>query len=531
VPWNTFDIKMEVAVNVDGKGEVVLGEVPVQGAPYAMYAQKAGGITSKNANTKDGGALFAVNDANGNPVFAVFDDGIVVYVDDNADGGAKAKRSGFVVTGRAATKGETATEYFSVTTEGTQIYVDNNPSKAKRSGFVVTGRAATKDGGAADYLTIDGKGTTVYVDDDSSKAKRSGFVVTGRAATKDGSEPQYFVATADGTTVYVDDTSSDKAKRSGFVVTGRAATKDGSEADYLAVDGSGTQVYIDGADVEDKAKRSGFVVTGRAATKAEEDTLFAIEGGFTRVYVDDNPDGEADKAKRSGFVVTGRAATKDNTNIFNVNGEGEVAILTEEFSVTETAAVEADTSSNQQSGEGTSTQEPAEQKQKSLFTISGGNVQVGTEMVMMGDVTKQIEADTINVDSVDAEFPQIAKIIDRADTISCSAYKPFVYGTDSDSAGYALLGIYMKGNLAKITATDARRNTILLLDANGNVTKYQKNATVAVLMPEGDTQIYIRPLKATSQTINFGLMKKNSTEPYQYVKIEAEVEAQAGAAR
>ena len=528
VPWNTFDIKMEVAVNVDGKGEVVLGEVPVQGAPYAMYAQKAGGITSKNANTKDGGALFAVNDANGNPVFAVFDDGIVVYVDDKADGGAKAKRSGFVVTGRAATKGETATEYFSVTTEGTQIYVDSDPSKAKRSGFVVTGRAATKDGEAADYLTIDGKGTTVYVDDDSSKAKRSGFVVTGRAATKDGSEPQYFVATADGTTVYVDDTSSDKAKRSGFVVTGRAATKDGSEADYLAVDGSGTQVYIDGADVEDKAKRSGFVVTGRAATKAEEDTLFAIEGGFTRVYVDDNPDGEADKAKRSGFVVTGRAATKDNTNIFNVNGEGEVAILTEEFSVTETAAVEADTSSNQQSGEGTSTQEPAEQKQKSLFTISGGNVQVGTEMVMMGDVTKQIEADTINVDSVDAEFPQIAKIIDRADTVSCSAYKPFVYGNDSDSAGYALLGIYMKGNLAKITATDARRNTVLLLDANGNVTKYQKNATVAVLMPEGDTQIYIRPLKATSQTINFGLMKKNSTEPYQYVKIEAEVEAQAG---
>ncbi|MBR6081870.1 MAG: InlB B-repeat-containing protein [Salinivirgaceae bacterium] len=527
VPWNTFDIKMEVAVNVDGKGEVVLGEVPVQGAPYAMYAQKAGGITSKNANTKAGGALFAVNDANGNPVFAVFDDGIVVYVDDNADG-AKAKRSGFVVTGRAATKGETATEYFSVTTEGTQIYVDSDPSKAKRSGFVVTGRAATKDGGAADYLTIDGKGTTVYVDDDSSKAKRSGFVVTGRAATKDGSEPQYFVATADGTTVYVDDTSSDKAKRSGFVVTGRAATKDGSEADYLAVDGSGTQVYIDGADVEDKAKRSGFVVTGRAATKAEEDTLFAIEGGFTRVYVDDNPDREAGKAKRSGFVVTGRAATKDNTNIFNVNGEGEVAILTEEFSVTETAAVEADTSSNQQSGEGTSTQEPAEQKQKSLFTISGGNVQVGTEMVMMGDVTKQIEADTINVDSVDAEFPQIAKIIDRADTVSCSAYKPFVYGNDSDSAGYALLGIYMKGNLAKITATDARRNTILLLDANGNVTKYQKNATVAVLMPEGDTQIYIRPLKATSQTINFGLMKKNSTEPYQYVKIEAEVEAQAG---
>ena len=176
VPWNTFDIKMEVAVDIDGKGEVLLGEVPVQGAPYAMYAQKAGGLTSKNANTKDGEALFSVNDASGNPVFAVFADGIVVYVDDTD---TKAKRSGFVVTGRSATKGERATDYFSVTAEGTQIYVDDvaesQADKAKRSGFVVTGRSATKDG-PADYLTIDGKGTTVYVEDDSSKAKRSGFV-------------------------------------------------------------------------------------------------------------------------------------------------------------------------------------------------------------------------------------------------------------------------------------------------------------------------------------------------------------------
>ena len=116
VPWNTFDIKMEVAVEIDGK-YTTLGEVPVQGAPYAMHAQKAGGITSKNANTKDGDALFAVNDASGKPVFAVYADGIVVYVDDTET--AKAKRSGFVVTGRSATKGENTTDYFSVTAEGT----------------------------------------------------------------------------------------------------------------------------------------------------------------------------------------------------------------------------------------------------------------------------------------------------------------------------------------------------------------------------------------------------------------------------
>ncbi|MBQ4231238.1 MAG: hypothetical protein II671_06780, partial [Salinivirgaceae bacterium] len=161
VPWSTFDIKMEVSVEIDGK-HTTLGEVPVQGAPYAMHAQKAGGITSKNANTKDGDALFAVNDANGNPVFAVYADGIVVYVDDTET--AKAKRSGFVVTGRSATKGESTTEYFSVTAEGTQIYVDDVADKAKRSGFVVTGRSATKGGDEPQYFTATTEGTTVYVD-------------------------------------------------------------------------------------------------------------------------------------------------------------------------------------------------------------------------------------------------------------------------------------------------------------------------------------------------------------------------------
>ena len=528
VPWSAMDIRMEVAVDIDGKGEVVLGEVPVQGAPYAMYAQKAGGLTSKNASTKDGEALFSVNDASGNPVFAVFADGIVVYVDDTD---TKAKRSGFVVTGRSATKGESATDYFSVTAEGTQIYVDDvaesQADKAKRSGFVVTGRSATKDG-AADYLTIDGKGTTVYVEDDSSKAKRSGFVVTGRSATKDGLEPQYFAAGADGTTVYVDDTSADKAKRSGFVVTGRTATKGGDADGYLAVDGSGTQVYVDGADAEDKARRSGFVVTGRSASKAEEDTLFAIAGGYTRVYVDED---EAGKAKRSGFVVTGRTASKDNTDLFNVSGGGSVEITTNEFAVNDGAddTQETDTSAVEpQPGDTASTPEPVVQKPKSLFTVSSGNVQVGTEMVMMGEVAKKIEADTISVDTVEAEMPVIARIVDRADTVSCAAYKPFIYGGESDSEGYALLGIYSKGTLAKVTATDTRRNTVLLIDADGNVTKRQKYATVAVLMPEGDTQIYIRPLKATSQTISFGLMRKNATEPYQYIKVEAEIEATAG---
>ena len=515
VPWNTLDIDMKVEVSVDKGAFVELGTTKVQASPYAIYAQKAGGYTAVNSASKSGDALFSVNDANGNPVFAVFADGIVVYVDDSD--AAKAKRSGFVVTGRSATKDKPATDYFSVTAEGTQIYVGGDTSKAKRSGFVVTGRSATKDGEAADYLTVDGEGTTVFADDDTSKAKRSGFVVKGRSATKDGETADYFAATTDGTTVYVDDDSS-KAKRSGFVVKGRSATKDGEADNFLAVDGEGTQVYVDGAD-SDKAKRSGFVVTGRSATKDDE-KLFAIEGGYTRVYIDDT---DAEKAKRSGFVVTGRSATKDEdgpVDYFAMDGE-TVEIVTNEMNVTDVAEAVA--------VEDTASEQPVpEQPRKSLFSISSGNVQVATEIILAGEVAKKIEADTISFDSIDVEFPVIAKIVDRADTVSCSAYKPFIYGDDSDAEGYSLLGIYSKGNLAKASAVDANNNTVLLIDASGNVTSKMRNATVAVLMPEGDSVLYIRPLRATSQTINFGLMKKNATEPYQYINITAEIEAEDG---
>ena len=526
VPWNTLDIKMAVAVDVEGSGEfLTIGEVPIQSAPYAMFAQKAGGYSAQSSASKDGDALFAVNDANGNPVFAVFANGIVVYVDDTDSNSnqSKAVRSGFVVTGRSATKDKPATEYFSVTTEGTQIYVDDagdQDDKAMRSGFVVTGRSATKDGQTADYLTIGGEGTTVYVDD-NDKAVRSGFVVTGRSATKDGQTADYLTIGGENTTIYVDD--NDKAVRSGFVVTGRSATKDDAD-NYLAVDGNGTQVYVDGPDSyrdANKAMRSGFVVTGRSATKDDE-KIFAIEGGYTRVYIGDD---EADKAKRSGFVVTGRSATKDTTetNYLDINKDS-TNLFTAELNVTEkytTAPVEPDSSG---------TPVPPVQP-KSVFTISGGNVQIGTGgLTLTGDVEKKIDAETIAADSTGTEIPKLAKIIDRADTVSCSIFQPFIYGDNNANNGYALLGIYSKGSYSIVSNTDASGNMVLLIDESGFVTKKAKNATVAVLMPEGDTQMYIRPLKATNQTISFGLMKKNAVEPYQYIQIDVDVEAHDGIA-
>ena len=244
VPWNTLDITLKVEVDVNGgTNYILLGETKISPAPYAMYATTGGGVAKVAGASKDNGSLFEVADCNGNVVFAVTSDGIVVYVDDS-DLGDKARRSGFLVRGRTATKDQPATEYFSVTTEGTHIYVDNSEfdDKARRSGFLVRGRTATKDDDAAsNYMAIDSDGTHIYVDNDSDKARRSGFLVRGRTATKDEENTVFSI---DGalTTVYVDDSDSyrdDKARRSGFLVRGRTATK-GETVDYVTVNNDST---------------------------------------------------------------------------------------------------------------------------------------------------------------------------------------------------------------------------------------------------------------------------------------------------
>ncbi len=277
VPWNTLDITLKVEVKLAGSDKFIeLGQTKINPVPYAMYAAQGGGAATVNGAAKGAETLFEVNDREGRPVFAVTEDGIVVYVDDQ-DG--KMKRSGFLVTGREASKGEPAKEYFSVTTDGTQIFVDENGSdKLRRSGFLVTGREASKSG-SADYLSVDGNGTTVYVDVQDDKMKRSGFLVTGREASKDEG---FDIFKIDGstTTVYVDDNNGGKMRRSGFLVTGREAAK--GDKSIVDITGSRTNLTTSTLSIAGAATEEGPVST---ALQLTEETVtmnsdMAMEGGL-----------------------------------------------------------------------------------------------------------------------------------------------------------------------------------------------------------------------------------------------------------
>lgn len=466
VPWSSMNVMLGIQVDPKGGTSYTdMGEIQLQAAPYAMYAKQTGGAKQSSTASPDE-AIFEVKDNQGNLVFAVYPDGVKVYVDDTD--ASKAARSGFIVTGRTATKGATS-DYFTVTADGTQVYVDDAPGKAARSGFIVTGRTATKGDKTDNYLAVNADGTQVYVDDDPSKAARSGFIVTGRTATKGGTD-NYLEVNADGTQVFVDtDPNSGKAARSGFIVTGRTATKGSVDDDLLAVNADGTQVYVDLTN--DKAARSGFIVTGRTATKAgyEYDDVLKINGDGTQVIIDDDPS----KAARSGFIVTGRTATKegDATKYVDVNGE----------------SIEFSSSSFNVSDKKTS---------EKVLAVTNGNVHVNSDLLMGGELNQKFDEEVSCVYNMSVSIS-----LDETGTEKdINNYAQILEDNGVENAySVSLLGVMSDGTYIKSV------NGELYFNKDGKNISSGENAAASVSFVESNIRLEIGgSLTATSFKFAFG---------------------------
>ena len=279
------------------------------------------------------------------------------------------------------------------TTEGTQVFIDDDPSKAMSTGFAVSGRrAAAKDGVANDYLTIGAEGTTVYVDEEDPKAVSTGFAVAGRrAAAKDGADANLFTVNGTGTQVFIDNDPS-KAMSTGFAVSGRrAAAKDEAEDFFTINTTDGTMVYVD--DDPSKAMSTGFAVAGRRAAKdGEPELLLKVNGEGTQVFIDDDPS----KAMSTGFAVSGRrAAAKDSAAVavdyLTISDTSTQFTLTE-FLVKEKGSnvdlLSMNNSSTKFKGSSFSVSDMGD---VNLLAVENGNVHINSDMVMSGDVEKKAD--------------------------------------------------------------------------------------------------------------------------------------------
>ena len=150
VPWNSGSVYMKTEFDpTGGENFAEIGTTKLHSVPVAEYAKKTGEVENPTnikiqatSTTGDEDALFEVKDNDGKVVFAVYKNGVRVYVDESD---SKAAKSGFAVAGKSGKAG-TENQYFSVNASGTKVYVDDDTvttnGKAAKAKFAVAGKAA-----------------------------------------------------------------------------------------------------------------------------------------------------------------------------------------------------------------------------------------------------------------------------------------------------------------------------------------------------------------------------------------------------
>ncbi|PKP35773.1 MAG: hypothetical protein CVT98_10040, partial [Bacteroidetes bacterium HGW-Bacteroidetes-15] len=93
VPWSIGDIYLKLEVDPSGGSSYsVMGTTKLQSVPFALHAQSASEINTHTANEDD--PIFVVRNNAGQIVFAVYQTGVRVYVE---DGNIKSTKGGFAV--------------------------------------------------------------------------------------------------------------------------------------------------------------------------------------------------------------------------------------------------------------------------------------------------------------------------------------------------------------------------------------------------------------------------------------------------
>lgn len=112
----------------------IMGSERLRSVPYAMIANNITGPVDKlvinGVSTYLDDALFEVKNNTGQTIFAVYNEGVRVYVDD----GRKGSKGGFAIGGFDGTE-TSIQEYFRVTRDSTRIYI--NSDKGPKGGFSI----------------------------------------------------------------------------------------------------------------------------------------------------------------------------------------------------------------------------------------------------------------------------------------------------------------------------------------------------------------------------------------------------------
>jgi hypothetical protein len=214
---------MFIKTEIDnGAGYIVMGTTELWSVPYSMVAKDLGGPVGKlgvkgtTANMDE--ALFEVKNRTGQTVFAVYNEGVRVYVDN----GAKGAKGGFSIGGFGDAKA-ISQQYFVVSPDSIRAYIFDDPLvKGAKGGFSIGGFDNAK-GLTNDYMMISPDSARIYINNaPSTKGAKGGFSIGGFDQAK-APKQEFLRVTRDSTRIYVKDPA--KGAKGGFSIGGFDMTK------------------------------------------------------------------------------------------------------------------------------------------------------------------------------------------------------------------------------------------------------------------------------------------------------------------
>jgi hypothetical protein len=176
-------------------------------------------VVSGNDLTTD--PLFEVKRKDGQTVFAVYSEGVRIYVD---DGIAKGVKGGFAIGGFGTGKA-VSQPLFVVDADSIRAYIGTNAGKGVKGGFAIGGFGTAKAPGEQ-YLRVTRDSTRVYINDTIGKGVKGGFAIGGFGTAK-GITSRYLSVNANRTNIQVTDTLK------GFSITN---IQGGGSSDFMRID-------------------------------------------------------------------------------------------------------------------------------------------------------------------------------------------------------------------------------------------------------------------------------------------------------
>jgi hypothetical protein len=239
----------------------------------------SGRLDVKSNDATEEEPVFAVRNNAGEIVFAVYQNGVRMYVEETP---GKGSRGGFAIGG-IGDNIKTGTEYFRVTPDSVRVNLREPTVKGSRGGFAIGGIGDNIKTQPSNLFYIGQDSARIYINTEpTAKGSRGGFAIGGIGDNIKGEDSELMRVTKDSTRVYVN-TNPAKGSRGGFAIGGIGDNIKG-ETSFMHLT---PENYFIGHESGMGIQPSGLYnstlgyQTGKALTTGRENIFVGYQAGFS----------------------------------------------------------------------------------------------------------------------------------------------------------------------------------------------------------------------------------------------------------